>query len=103
MLLSGVYRLKVGFGGDIPSHLVLLLRKAALFVKGDVLGRTVEDHLVAACLGSNIFEGLNDAQTEFLALLVAIDSDILNMAHQTIVMHKLAFDKNSANSDNAVL
>lgn len=55
-------------------------------------------NLVASNLGSNIVQGLNNSQTQLLALLVLRNGDILNMADKTQRMNELALDNQTPGS-----
>jgi hypothetical protein len=54
-------------------------------------------------LGSNVFQSLNNSQTQLLSLLVTIDCNILDVSNQTVLVNKLSFNKNSTNSNYFVL
>lgn len=64
-------------------HLQTRPPEAALDVEALVGLAAVEDALVAAHLLSDVVEGLDEAQTEFLALLVAGDGDVFDVTNGT--------------------
>lgn len=65
----------------VVGHLQPSLAEAALDVEALILLAAVEDALVAADVGGDKVEGLDDAQAKLLALLVLGDGDVLDVSH----------------------
>lgn len=63
------------------GHLEACSSEAALDVETLVGFAAVEDALVAANLLGDVVEGLDDSETELLALLVLCDGDIFDVAY----------------------
>ena len=62
----------------------------------------VENCLVAAAVLADAREGLDDAQTELLALLALVDGDVLDVADAAEPAQELALDEDGADRDDAV-
>ena len=62
-----------------------------------------ETHLITANLRSNIVQSLNDPQAQFLALLVLLHGNILDMTHHSQGVNKFALHDQTAGTDNPVL
>lgn len=87
----------LGRGGlIIVRHLQAGPLEAALDVEALVGLAAVEDALVAADLFGDRVEGLDDAQAEFLALLVLRHGDVLDVPDQAHVVDELALDNDRA-------
>lgn len=61
------------------------------------------NHLVAANLLSNKIQSLNNPQTQLLALLILLHRNILNVAHHTKRVNKLALHNQTSSTDNVIL
>lgn len=72
------------------SHLQASPLETALDVEAFVGLAAVEDALVTADLLGDGVESLDDAQPEFLALLVLGHGDVLNVSHEPHVVDELA-------------
>lgn len=70
----------------IVRHLESRATETALDVEAFVSLAAVEDALVAADLGCDVVEGLDDAQSELLALLVLCDGDVFDVADDAQVV-----------------
>lgn len=57
---------------------------------------------VTSTLGTNKLERLDDSQAQLLALLVAVDSNVLNVSNKAILVYKLSFHENGTDGDNLV-
>ena len=62
------------------GHLETSSSEAALDIEALVGLAAVEDALITADLLSDVVEGLDDSETQLLALLVLCDGDILDVA-----------------------
>ena len=62
----------------------------------------VQNGLVAPRVLANVREGLDDAQTELLALLALVDGDVLDVSNAAEPAEELAFDEDGADGDDAV-
>jgi hypothetical protein len=62
-------------------HLQARTAEPALDVEALVGFAAVEDALVAADLGGNVIEGLDEAEAELLALLILSNSDVFDVAN----------------------
>jgi hypothetical protein len=60
----------------------------------------VQTYLIASHLLGDIVQGLNDPQSQFLALLILCNSDVLNVSDQAQIVDEFAFDKQRAGSDD---
>lgn len=67
----------------VVSHLATGSLVAALNVKALVCFATVENCLVTPNFFGDVVKGINDTKTEFLALLIFIDSNVFNVADRT--------------------
>lgn len=70
--------------------------EATLDVKAFVGLTAVEDALVAPDLLGDGVEGLDDAQTELLALLVLGDGDVFDVADEPHIVDELSLDNDGA-------
>jgi len=64
----------------VVSHLESCAAEAALHIKPLVVLAAVQDGLVAAGVGGDEVESLDDAQAQLLALLVLCHGDVLDVA-----------------------
>jgi len=76
----------------IMGHLQTGSPEAAFDVEALVGFAAVQDALVAADLLGDEIEGLDNAQTEFLALLILCYGDILDVPNETKAMNELPLD-----------
>ena len=67
-------------------HLKTRPLEPALDVEAFVCFGAVQNGLVAANVFRNIIQGLDDAQTEFLALLIFCDGDVFDVADEAEVV-----------------
>lgn len=83
------------------GHLKPSPPEAALDVETLVRLGAVQNGLVAADLLSYEVERLDDAQAEFLALLVLGDGDVFDVADETEVVDEFTLDDEGAGADDA--
>jgi len=68
----------------------------------NVIVAAVENGFIAASGLADVSEGLYDAETEFLALLALVDSNVLNVTDGAKAAEELALDKESSDGDDGV-
>ena len=62
----------------------------------------VQDGLVATTVLTNVRESLDDALTEFFALLALVDGNVFNVPDAAETAEELAFNENAADTDDTV-
>lgn len=60
-------------------------------------------HLITANLRSNIIQRLNNPQPQLLPLLSLLNSDVLDMPHETELMNKLALDNQAPRANDPII
>lgn len=81
------------------AHKVQALHHRTMLMRGDG-GKT---NLITPNLSSNKIQSLNNAQPQFLSLLILLDGNILNMTHKTKRMNELALNDQTSRSDDPIV
>ena len=66
---------------SVAGHFHLFYFEAALLVEGHVVVSAVKNHFVAVVDPCNLFEYLDDFESEVLAALALVDDDVLDVAN----------------------
>lgn len=88
---------------ELENHLVAAVGVAALFVEGHVLVGAVENDLVCSDLLGDGCEGVDEMETELLALFRRRHGNVFDVAGRGAVVDQLSLNHHRADRHNPVL